>query len=307
MSDLDLRTAAIRRFNRFYTHRIGVLNERLLRSRFSLAEVRILYELAHRTDPTAAELARDLAMDGGYLSRLLRELARRGLVGRRASRTDARRRQLRLTEAGRRAFQRLDIRASEEIRALLAPLASGEQRRLIGAMDTVEAILRDTPRERVPYLLRPPRPGELGWVVERHGTLYAEEYGWDERFEGLVAGVVAEFVRGYDPRRERCWIAERDGEPVGSVFLVRGSDTLARLRLLFVEPGARGLGIGKRLVEECVRFARTAGYRRVSLWTNSVLVAARHIYEVTGFRLTQEEPHQLFGSGLVGQTWELEL
>jgi DNA-binding MarR family transcriptional regulator/N-acetylglutamate synthase-like GNAT family acetyltransferase len=307
MADLVPRIAAIRRFNRFYTHRIGALNEGLLQSRFSLAEVRVLYELAHRTDPTAAELGRDLAMDGGYLSRLLRGLARRGLVGRRACRADGRRRHLRLTEAGRRAFQRLDTRASEEIRALLAPLASGDQRRLVGAMETVEAVLRAEPRERLPYLLRPPRPGELGWVVERHGALYAEEFGWDERFEGLVAGVVAEFVRGFDRRRERCWIVEREGEPVGSVFLVRGSDTVARLRLLLVEPNARGLGIGKRLVEECIRFAREAGYRRVSLWTNSVLVAARHIYEATGFRLTEEEPHQLFGSGLVGQTWELEL
>jgi DNA-binding MarR family transcriptional regulator/ribosomal protein S18 acetylase RimI-like enzyme len=307
MPDHDPRIAAVRRFNRFYTHRIGALNEGLLQSRFSLAEVRVLYELAHRTDATAAELGRDLAMDGGYLSRLLRGLARRGLVGRRASRTDGRRRQLRLTEAGRRAFQRLDTRASEEIRALLAPLATGDQRRLLGAMETVEAILRAAPRERSPYLLRPPRPGELGWVVARHGALYAAEYGWDERFEGLVAGVVADFVRGFDPRRERCWIAERDGEPVGSVFLARGSDAVARLRLLLVEPSARGLGIGKRLVEECIRFAREVGYRRVSLWTNSVLVAARHIYEAAGFRLTQEEPHQLFGSGLVGQTWDLEL
>jgi DNA-binding MarR family transcriptional regulator/GNAT superfamily N-acetyltransferase len=307
MTDLAADITAVRRFNRFYTRRIGVLNAGLLQSRFSLAEVRLLYELAQRSDATATDLSRDLGMDPGYVSRLLHGLARRRLVGRRVSRTDGRRRSLRLTLAGRRAFLRLDHRANEEIRTLLAPLAPGDRRRLLQALENVEAVLRDAPRERPPFVLRPPNPGDLGWVVARHGALYSQEYAWDARFEGLVAGVVAEFVRNFDPRRERCWIAELGGEPVGSVFLVRGSDTVARLRLLLVEPQARGLGIGRRLVDECVRFARGSGYERVTLWTNSVLDAARHIYEAAGFRLTQEAPHDLFGSGLVGQTWELEL
>jgi DNA-binding MarR family transcriptional regulator/GNAT superfamily N-acetyltransferase len=299
--------AAVRHFNRFYTRQIGVLDEHLLQSPFSLAEVRVMYELVHQDEPTAAALARELGMDAGYLSRLLAGLLRRGLVGRRSSAADARQRHLKLTERGRRAFQILDTCSSEEVRALLERLPAGDQRRLIGSMQAIEGLLTGPSRERSALVLRPPRPGDMGWVVQRHGVLYFEEYGWDERFEALVAGVVAEFIQKLDARRERCWIAERDGEPVGSVFLVRGSDTVAKLRLLLVEPSARGLGIGKRLVDECIRFSRQAGYRKISLWTNSVLVAARRLYEAAGFRLVHEEPHQMFGAGLIGQTWELDL
>ncbi len=303
----DQQIATVRRFNRFYTRRIGVLTDRLLRSRFSLAEVRVMYELAHRSDPTAAEIARELGYDGGYLSRLLKDLMGRGLVGRRASVADARRRHLHLTQRGRAAFQVLDARSNEEVRDLLDPLGVGDRNRLIGAMEAIEDVLGAPPVGHTSFVLRPHGPGDMGWVLQRHGVLYFEEYGWDARFEALVASIVAEFLQKSDSRRERCWIAEKEGEPVGSVFLVRGSDTVAKLRLLLVEPSARGLGIGRRLVEECIRFARQVGYLRISLWTNSLLLAARGIYEATGFRLVQEEPHQRFGSGLIGQTWELDL
>ncbi len=305
--DLVRRVEAVRRFNRFYTRRIGVLGEGLASSPFSLTEARVVYELARRGEATAAELGRDLGLDAGYLSRLLRGFERRGLLRRRPSESDGRRSLLGLTPEGEAAFAELDAGTRREVGALLSALPEEEQDRLVGAMRAIEGVLGAPPEGRASYLLRPHGPGDLGWVVQRHGALYAREYGWDERFEALVAEIAAKFLRELDPRRERCWIAERDGEPVGSVLLARESDETAKLRLLLVEPRARGLGIGSRLVEECVRFARGTGYRRVTLWTNDVLRAARRIYEEAGFRLVREEPHHSFGHALVGQTWELEL
>ena len=304
---LEERIAAIRRFNRFYTQRIGVLREGLHESPFSLAEARVLYELAHRPPVTASALANDLALDPGYLSRILRRFAAQGLIERSRSEADGRQSFITLTTSGRDAFAPLDHASRDEIGTLLAPLAEPEQRRLVAATQSIEALLAERAPLPEPYLLRPHRPGDMGWVVHRHGALYAEEYGWDERFEALVAEVVAAFINNFDPKRERCWIAEREGAVVGSVFLVRKSDEIAKLRLLYVEPTARGLGIGRRLVEECIRFARSAGYRRITLWTNSCLLAARGIYERAGFALVASEPHRSFGHDLVGETWERDL
>jgi DNA-binding MarR family transcriptional regulator/GNAT superfamily N-acetyltransferase len=301
------RVSAVRRFNRFFTRQIGVLNEGLLESPFSLAEARILYELAHRERPTAAELGSELGLDPGYLSRLLRGLRKRGFVARQTSDADGRRSLLDLTGPGRRAFATLDRRSHQDVAALLGGLPESEQQRLIAAMLVIERLLGGRAPDAIPYLLRPPHPGDFGWVIHRHGALYAEEYGWDESFEALVATIVAGFVEKHDPKRERAWIAERDGEIAGSVFLVKRSPTVAQLRLLLVEPRARGLGIGSRLVSECVRFARERGYRKVTLWTNSLLESARHLYQKEGFRKTAEEKHRSFGHDLVGETWELPL
>jgi DNA-binding MarR family transcriptional regulator/N-acetylglutamate synthase-like GNAT family acetyltransferase len=303
---LERRVAAVRRFNRLYTRRIGVLNDGLLRSPYSLTEVRVLFELAHSPDLTASALRRDLDLDAGYLSRLLRGLEDRGLLARTSSAADARVTHLNLTEKGRDAFRTLDARADDEVRALLATLSAAHQRQLFDAVRTIEALLDGAVPQRA-YLLRQHQPGDMGWVVHRHGVLYAQEYGWDERFEALVAEVVASFIQRFDPKRDRCWIAERDGEIVGSVFLVKKSKTVAQLRLLLVEPSARGLGVGGRLVDECIRFARQTGYRTMTLWTNNVLHAARRIYQRAGFKLVDEKPHALFGRDLVGQTWELTL
>lgn len=306
-ADFDRCVAAVRRFNRFYTQKIGVLEEGLLKSPFSLTQARVLYELAHRDRPTATELCRDLGLDAGYLSRILRDFEKRGLVAREPSEADGRQSLLHLSPRGLEAFAPLDARSRDEIGTMLRGLPPGDQRRLVEAMETVEALLGAGPEARAPYLLRPHRPGDMGWVVQRHGVLYSREYGWDERFEALVASIVARFIERYDPKRERCWIAEKDGENVGSVFVVKQTKTVARLRLLLVDPKARGLGIGARLVDECVRFARDAGYRKLTLWTNSVLVAARRIYEKAGFRLVHAEPHRSFGQDLVGETWDLDL
>jgi DNA-binding MarR family transcriptional regulator/GNAT superfamily N-acetyltransferase len=267
----------------------------------------VLYEVAHRDRPAAAELGKDLGLDAGYLSRILRGLRRRGLVDRRPSTADGRRSLLGLTRGGRAAFATLDERSRREIGALLDPLPPRDQGRLVEAMRAIEELLGGVPRPPASYLLRPHQPGDMGWVVHRHGVLYAQEYGWDETFEGLVAEIVARFVKRLDPRRERCWIAEMDGEAVGSVFLVKQSRTVARLRLMLVEPKARGMGIGQRLVDECIRFARQAGYRQITLWTNSVLLAARRLYTQAGFRLVDEEPYHGFGHDLVGETWDLKL
>jgi DNA-binding MarR family transcriptional regulator/GNAT superfamily N-acetyltransferase len=305
--ELEQRVATVRRFNRFYNRQIGVLHEGLLGSPFSLTEGRVLYELAHRDSPTATQLARDLDLDPGYLSRILRDFEQRGLLARTPSEVDGRQSLLSLTPRGREAFAPLNVRSREEIGTMLGPLSSTDQARLIEAMQTIETLLGTRPKPLAPYILRPPRPGDMGWVVHRHGLLYAQEYGWDETFEALVAGIVAGFVRDHDPKRERCWIAERDGQNVGSVFLVKQSESVAQLRLLIVEPGARGHGIGGRLTSECVRFARSLGYRKITLWTNNVLVAARRIYEQAGFRLVREEPHRSFGHDLIGETWELDL
>jgi DNA-binding MarR family transcriptional regulator/GNAT superfamily N-acetyltransferase len=306
-SETGEQVAAVRRFNRFYTQKIGALGEGLLGSPFSLAEARVLYELAHRDRPTAAELGRDLGLDAGYLSRILRGFRTRGLLARTPSASDGRQSHLALTRRGRAAFAPLDARSREEIGRMLARLSAGDRRRLVEAMGTVESLLGAPPDRRAPYLLRPPRPGDMGWVVQRHGALYAQEYGWNEQFEAFVAGIVARFIERQDPRKERGWIAEKDGEAVGSVFLVKQSATVAKLRLLIVDPRARGLGIGERLVDECIAFARQAGYRRITLWTNSVLHAARRIYARAGFRLVRRERHESFGRALVGEYWELAL
>jgi DNA-binding MarR family transcriptional regulator/GNAT superfamily N-acetyltransferase len=303
--DLEGRIAAVRRFSRFYTRRIGVLQERLLDSPFSLTEGRIFYELAQRDTTTAAELAKELGLDPGYLSRILRGFEERGLIERQPAQLDARQNLVRLSASGRAAFIPFDASSREQIAAMLKVLTIADQHRLVDALQTVEALIE--PERQPPFRLRPHRPGDIGWVIQRHGTLYARDYGWDESFEALVAEVAAQFIRSFDPAAERCWIAEKDGEPVGSVFLVRQSEEVAKLRLLIVEPQARGLGIGERLVAECIAFARKAGYRRVTLWTNSVLVSARRLYEAAGFRLTASEPHRSFGHDLVAETWDLEL
>jgi len=300
---------AVRRFNRFYTRRIGVLGEGLLSSPFSLAQVRVLYEIAHRDEPTATVLREELGLDRGYLSRMLSGFEARGLVRRRRSKTDGRESLLSLTAQGRRTFAPLDARSSAEVAEMLRALPPPRRRKLVLSMASIERIL-DAPAPssaQPPWRLRSHRPGDMGWVVHRHGVLYAREYGWDETFEALVAGIVAEFIEKLDARRERCWIAERDGEILGSVFLVKKSEKVAKLRLLYVEPTARGLGIGARLVAECVDFARAAGYERMVLWTQSVLTAARHIYEKAGFRIVDEKPNESFGKKLVSETWELDL
>ena len=303
---LERDVAAVRQFNRFYTRRIGVLEERLLDTPFSLTESRLLYELANRAAPTASELAKDLGLDPGYLSRILRSFESRGLVVRTPSAIDGRQSHLELTPQGRSAFFPLDRRSREAVAAMLEKLGEAQQRRLIAAMAAIEATL-GAPRDKPPYLLRPHQPGDMGWVVSRHGALYAREHGWNLALEALGAEIVAAFIKNFDAARERCWIAEIDGEPVGSVFVMKHSDQVAKLRLLLVEPHARGLGIGARLVEECVRFSRQAGYGTLTLWTNHVLHAARHIYEQCGFRLMHEEKHRMFGPELIGQTWELTL
>jgi DNA-binding MarR family transcriptional regulator/GNAT superfamily N-acetyltransferase len=306
-TDLHQRVDAVRRFNRFYTKQIGLLHEKLLRSEFSLTEARVIFELARQEQTTASRLIHELGLDGGYVSRILRQFEKRGLLAKKPSPTDGRLTLLQLREKGKKVFAAIDARSREQIEAVLKGLPTDGQRRLVEAMNTVAGLLGAKPEQRVAYLLRHHRPGDMGWVVHRHGVLYAEEYGWDERFEALVAGIVSNFIERYDPRRERCWMAEREGEIVGSVFLVQKSKTAAKLRLLLVEPKARGLGIGTRLVQECSRFARQAGYRKIVLWTNSILHAARHIYQAEGYRLIHEEPHHSFGHDLIGETWELEL
>lgn len=319
MIDLD-RIDAIRRFNRFYTHRIGVLNEVLLESGFSLTEGRILWELAHLEGGegiTATDLGRLLDLDAGYLSRLLRDLKERDLVRATRSEADARQSLLQLSPAGRKAFKPLERRSREQVGELLGHLGEAQQTELLQALRRVQGLLED--REAKPgkggFILRPHRPGDMGWIVSRHGALYAREYQFDLRFEALVARIAADFIDQFDARREACWIAERDGANIGSVALVQARDEAtnaplegtAQLRLLLVEPSARGLGLGDRLVDECHRFAREAGYRRVRLWTNSQLDAAKHIYRKAGYVLVASEPFQGFGLDLVGETWELDL
>jgi DNA-binding MarR family transcriptional regulator/GNAT superfamily N-acetyltransferase len=301
-------TEAVRRFNRFYTRRIGVLEESLLGSGLTLSQSRVMFELGRRAEWTAGAMAAELRLDPGYVSRLLASLEKRKLIARRPSPADGRQTIVSLTARGRERYQLLDQRSTEDVAALLTGLPAPRRRRLLDAMASIEALLGDAPAPQVPYIIRPPRPGDIGWVVSRHGALYAQEYGWDETFEGMVAEIAGAFIKGFDARRERCWIAEREGAVVGSVFLVRGPDEeTAKLRLLYVEPDARGLGIGRRLVEECRAFARSAGYRRIMLWTNSVLTSARRIYEAAGYRLVKSEPHRSFGRDLVGETWELDL
>jgi DNA-binding MarR family transcriptional regulator/N-acetylglutamate synthase-like GNAT family acetyltransferase len=306
-NDLAPRVESVRRFNRFYTKQIGLLSEHILKSQFSLAEARVIYELAQREKATATEMGAELGLDAGYLSRLLAAFKKRGLISKKPSETDGRQSVIWLTDKGRKAFTELNAHSHGEVESLLGRLPQADQNRLIDAMRVIEEVLGARPEQKVPYVIRPHRPGDMGWVTHRHGVIYNEEYGWDEEFEALVAEIAAKFIRNYDPKRERCWIAERGGEIAGCIFLVKKSSTVAQLRLLLVEPSARGMGIGKRLVNECVRFARQTGYKKIALWTNSALHAARHIYEEAGFRLVKEEPHHSFGHDLVGQNWELKL
>ncbi|OBQ58520.1 bifunctional helix-turn-helix transcriptional regulator/GNAT family N-acetyltransferase [Mesorhizobium erdmanii] len=301
------RIDAVRAFNRFYTRQIGLLDEGLLKSPFSLTEARVLYELAHRDGLVASDLVRDLGLDPGYVSRLLKKFEERGLVERAASEADARRASIALTPTGSEAFAPLNQDSHDQVRALLDRLAPADQDRLVKAMRTVQDLLGDKPETKAPYFLRPLQVGDIGWVTRRQGMLYTQDYGWDGTYEALVAEILAAFVKSFDPKWERSWIAERDGEVVGSVFVVRKSPEVAKLRLLYVEPSARGLGIGKRLVEECIGFARAKGYKTLTLWTNDILAAARHIYQAAGFELIEEEPHHSFGKDLVGQTWDLKL
>jgi len=310
MADMDssLHVQAVRGFNRFYTKQIGVLQEGLLGSPFSLAEGRVLYELAHHEGATATDIGKALGLDAGYVSRMLRSFDERGLVRRTRSNVDARRAHLSLTRIGQAAFGRLNQRSHDEVAAMLRRLSAGDQRRLVSAMHAIEGLLGAKPKGPASYVLRPPQPGDLGWIVHRQGALYAEEWRYNEAFEALAAEIVAAFVQHLRPSHERCWIAEKDGDIVGSVFLVRKSKTVAQLRLLLVEPSARGLGIGSRLIAECVRFARQAGYRKITLWTQSELDAARRLYKKAGFTLTAKKPHDSFGrKGLVAETWDLEL
>jgi DNA-binding MarR family transcriptional regulator/N-acetylglutamate synthase-like GNAT family acetyltransferase len=317
---VEERVDAARRFNRFYTRKIGVLHEGAYQSPFSLTAVRVLYEVAHRHRPTATEVGRELGLDAGYLSRILRGFERRGLIVKTRSADDGRQSHLSLTAEGRKVFARLNARSHDEVAAMLGGLSVASQERVITAMRTIEGLLGDPaapPRTPAPgsapapapapYVLRPPRPGDLGWVVHRHGAVYAHEYGYDATFEALVAEIVAHFVQHYDATRERCWIAEQAGDIVGCVFLVKQSQTVAKLRLLLVEPQARGAGLGTRLVSECVRFARETGYRTLTLWTQSELLAARRLYTAAGFRVVRKVRNHSFGKDLVSETWELKL
>jgi len=307
-SSADDPVQTIRRFNRFYTRQIGVLQDHLLRSQFSLTEVRVLYELAHRHNVTAKDLCRDLGLDRGYVSRMLQSFEAHGWIKVVPSLDDRRRQLLSLTAKGHRVFDPLEHRSTEEVAAMLARLSPRQQKKMLAAIHDIESVLGPSPLPAAPYVLRQHRPGDMGWVVQRHGELYWREYHYDERFEALVAEIVAEFVQNLDPKRERCWIVERNAENVGSVFLVKKSSSIAKLRLLLVESSARGLGIGKRLVEECVHFAREAGYKKIMLWTQSELAAARGIYKGAGFKLVGEEKHDSWTrKNLVAETWELAL
>lgn len=300
LATLGRSVGVVRSFNRFYTKQIGVLRRGFLNTAFSLTEARVLYELAHRNSPTATGIGKDLDLDAGYLSRLIRRFEKKGLVVRRTSDADRREDMLSLTKKGLVAFAELDDRSKEVNAEMLRGLHAGNRVRLIGSMQTIEALLNAKPASDPSVVLRAPRAGDMGWVVHRHGALYSREYGWDMRFEGVVAGIVAKFVESYDPKRERCWIAEKEGDNVGCVFLVKHSEAVGQLRLLLVEPTARGFGIGTRLVEECISFARTVGYKKVILWTNDNLHAARRIYDRTGFAPAHPETRNRLGERLKG-------
>ncbi|WP_354353489.1 bifunctional helix-turn-helix transcriptional regulator/GNAT family N-acetyltransferase [Variovorax boronicumulans] len=299
---------AIRQFNRFYTRRIGALDP-YLGGAMSLTDVRVLYELAHREIAVASEIGRDLGLDAGYMSRILRRFESEGWLTREPHARDARQSVLRLTDAGHAAFAPLQQKSRDEAAALLATLAPAQRQQLVQAMGTVQSLLdaHAPPAKPQAVVLRDPAPGDIGWVVQQHGEIYAREYGWDSSFEALVAGIASEFLLKFQPEWERCWIAERNGERVGSIFVVRKSASVAQLRMLILTPGARGLGLGGKLVDECIAFARLKGYRKMVLWTNSCLSAARGIYATRGFQLTKSEPHESYGKQLVGETWELKL
>jgi DNA-binding MarR family transcriptional regulator/GNAT superfamily N-acetyltransferase len=305
--DSDGQIAAVRAFNRFYTRKLGVLDQHLMQSPFSLSEARVLYELAHRQELAAKEIGTELGLDAGYLSRIVQKFDEDGLITRKPLASDRRQFQLSLTGKGRQAFAKLDRSSHDEVGAMLAALAPGDRARLTGALATIEQLLGKEAMSTPRATLREPRPGDMGFVVQSHGALYASEYGFDASFEALVADIAAKFLTSFDASRERCWIADIDGVPVGSVFLVRHNDEIAKLRLLLVDPAGRGQGLGKRLVDECVGFAKARGYRRITLWTQSILVAARKIYQDAGFELVKSEPHRSFGQNLVGETWERAL
>jgi DNA-binding MarR family transcriptional regulator/GNAT superfamily N-acetyltransferase len=303
----DHQISAVRAFNRFYTRKLGVLGQQLLKSPFSLSEARVLYELAHRADPAAKEIGSELGLDPGYLSRIIQNFDETGLITRKPLATDRRQYRLSLTARGRQAFAKLDRSSHDEVADMLATLPRGGRERLVAAMAAIERLLDPSEVPAPRAILREPRPGDMGWVVQSHGSLYAGEYGFDSSFEGLVAEIAARFLASFDASRERCWIAELDGTQVGSVFLVRHSDDVAKLRLLLVDPAGRGQGLGQRLVAECIAFARACGYRKITLWTQSILIAARKIYQQAGFVLVATEPHRSFGQSLIGETWELKL
>jgi len=308
LGDSDGEIAAVRAFNRAYTKKLGVLDQHLLKSPYSLSEARVIYELAHRDEMTATEIGGELGLDPGYLSRIVQGFEDDGLISREALASDRRHFRLALTTKGRQAFARLDRSSHDEVAAMLSELTVADRKRLTEAMETIERLLglsRAVPSR--PAILRDPRPGDMGYVVQSHGALYAGEYGFDATFEALVAEIVAKFITSFDAARERCWIADIDGDAVGSVFLVRHSDDVAKLRLLLVDPAGRGQGIGQRLVAECISFARACGYRKITLWTQSILLAARKIYQDAGFKLVASEPHRSFGQDLIGETWEREL
>jgi DNA-binding MarR family transcriptional regulator/RimJ/RimL family protein N-acetyltransferase len=309
--DRNNRIAAVRRFNRFYTRQIGVLRKTYLDSPYSLGEARVLYEIARHRAATATDVGRALDLDPGYLSRVLRNFERSGLIERKTSARDARQSHIRLSAQGRKSFAPLEQRSQRHTEDMLAGLKPEQQARLIAAMDSIEALLGGSaeakPTPGRGYSLREPRPGDFGWIVKRHAELYAEEYGWVAPFEGVCAQIAADFVNKFDPKCERCWIAEMNGENVGCIFLVRDSGDVARIRLLLVDPKARGLGLGSRLVDECLHFARAAGYKKITLWTHSVLSAARHIYQKAGFKLMRTERRKSWGRPVVSEYWDLEL
>ena len=305
--DSEPDVAAVRAFNRFYTRKLGVLDQQLLESPFSLSEARVLYELAHRENLSAKEIGAELGLDAGYLSRIVQSFDEAGFISREPLPTDRRQYRLALTAKGRQAFAELERSTNDHIAAMLEGLPPGGKARLIDSMADIRRLLGDGGAVARTAVLREPRPGDMGWVVQSHGALYAREYGFDSSFEGLVAEITAKFLASFDASRERCWIAEIDGAQVGSIFLVRHSDDVAKLRLLLIDPAGRGQRLGHRLVGECIAFARACGYRRITLWTQSILLAARGIYEKAGFRLVASEPHRSFGQDLIGETWELEL
>jgi DNA-binding MarR family transcriptional regulator/GNAT superfamily N-acetyltransferase len=305
--DSDDQISAVRAFNRFYTRKLGVLDQQLLKSPFSLSEARVLYELANGENLAAKEIGIELGLDPGYLSRIIQNFDENGLITRKPLSSDRRQYQLGLTAKGRQAFAKVDRSSHDDVAAMLATLPRGDSERLVGAMAVIERLLGAPRVPPPPATLRGPRPGDMGWVVQSHGSLYASEYGFDSSFEGLVAEIAAKFLSSFDASRERCWIAEIDGAQVGSIFLVRHTDEVAKLRLLLVDPTGRGQGLGRRLVAECVAFARQCGYRKITLWTQSILVAARRNYQDAGFVQVATEPHRSFGQSLIGETWEREL
>jgi DNA-binding MarR family transcriptional regulator/GNAT superfamily N-acetyltransferase len=306
-NDSDSQVAAVRAFNRFYTRKLGVLDQHLMKSPYSLSEARVLYELAHREEPSAKEIGAELGLDAGYLSRIVQIFDENGLITRKPLASDRRQYRLGLTAKGRQASAKLERSSQDEVGAMLAALPRGGSQKLVSAMAEIERLLGETATSSPPAILRGHRPGDMGWVVQSHGALYASEYGFDSSFEALVAEIAAKFLTSFDASRERCWIAELDGLPVGSVFLVKHTDDVAKLRLLLVDPAGRGRRLGQRLVGECIAFAKACGYRRMTLWTQSILVAARKIYQDAGFVLVASEPHRSFGQSLIGETWEREL